>query len=76
MSQVKTGVVVSKKMTKTVVVRVVYRKKHPLYKKMISKARKFKARDEIGVNVQDKVKIAETRPLSKDVRFKVMEVIK
>ena len=57
MQQVKEGIVVSNKMIKTVVV----------------KSKKFKARDERGVKLGQKVKIAEVKPFAKDVRFKVLE---
>ena len=73
MPQVKEGVVISNKMKKTVVVKVNMKVKHPLYKKIIVKSKKFKARDEIGVVVGQKVKIAETKPFSKDVHFKVLK---
>jgi len=73
MPQVKEGVVVSNKMKKTVVVKVNMKVKHPLYKKIIVKSKKFKARDEIGVALGQKVKIAETKPFSKDVHFKVLK---
>ena len=72
MPQVKEGVVVSNKMKKTVVVKVSMKVKHPLYKKIIKRSRKFKARDEIGAAVGQKVKIVETKPFSKDVHFKVV----
>ena len=74
MPQIKTGVVVSNKMQKTVVVKVSTKVKHRLYKKLITKTKKFKAHDEIGVNLGQKVKIIETKPISKDIHFKVMEV--
>ena len=74
MPQIKTGVVVSNKMQKTVVVKVSTKVKHRLYKKLITKTKKFKARDEIGVKIGQKVKIIETKPISKDIHFKVMEV--
>ena len=73
MPQVKEGVVVSNKMKKTVVVKVNMKVKHPLYKKIIVKSKKFKARDEIGVALGQKVKIAETKPFSKGVHFKILE---
>lgn len=73
MPQVKEGVVVSNKMKKTVVVKVNMKVKHPLYKKIIVKSKKFKARDEIGVTVGQKVKIAETKPFSKGVHFKILK---
>jgi len=73
MPQVKEGVVVSAKMKKTVVVKVNMKVKHPLYKKIIVKSKKFKARDETGVAVGQKVKIEETKPISHDVHFKVLK---
>lgn len=74
--QIKTGVVVSTKMEKTPVVEVTTYRKHPLYKKQIKKTTNFKAHDDLGVKVGQKVKIAETRPIAKDVHFKVQEIIK
>ena len=74
--QIKVGTVISGKMSKTIVVKVVNRVKHPLYKKMITKTKNFKAHDELGVQVGQKVKIVETRPIAKDVHFKTLEVIK
>lgn len=76
MSQVKIGEVISNKMQKTVVVKVESKTKHPLYKKIITRTKKIKVRDELGVTVGQKVKISETKPFSKDVHFKVTEVIK
>ena len=73
MAQSKSGKVLSVKMNKTVVVEVHYRVKHPLYKKQISRTKKFKARDEIGVAVGEIVTIVETAPISKTVHFKVAE---
>ena len=73
MPQVKEGVVVSNKMKKTVVVKVNMKVRHPLYKKIIVKSKKFKARDEIGVALGQKVKIIETKPFSKDVHFKILK---
>ena len=73
MPQVKEGVVISNKMKKTVVVKVNMKVRHPLYKKIIVKSKKFKARDEIGVILGQKVKIAETKPFSKDVHFKILK---
>lgn len=70
------GLVVSDKMEKTVVVAVVDKSKHPLYKKTIMKTKKFKAHDENNeCGVGDKVLIAETRPLSKDKRWRVVEIV-
>lgn len=76
MAQIKVGIVESIKMQKTVVVKVESMVKHPLYKKLIKRSKKIKAHDEIGVNIGNKVRIVETRPISKDVNFNVMEVIK
>ena len=73
MPQVKEGVVVSNKMKKTVVVKVNMKVRHTLYKKIIVKSKKFKARDEIGVALGQKVKIVETKPFSKDVHFKILK---
>ena len=68
--------VVSDKMDKTVVVAVVTKVKHPLYKKYITKTKKFKAHDEQNeCRIGDKVKITETRPLSKDKCWRVVEII-
>lgn len=76
MPQTKIGSVVSNKMQKTVVVEVIARIKHPLYKKLIKRTARFKARDEIGTQIGQKVKIVETKPFSKEVHFKVVETIK
>lgn len=76
MALVKVGEVISNKMQKTVVVKVEFKTKHALYKKIITKTKKIKARDDIGVSVGQKIKISETKPFSKDVHFKVLEVIK
>ena len=70
------GTVVSDKMDKTVVVAIQDNVKHPLYKKIIKRTVKFKAHDEeTACGVGDKVKIMETRPLSKDKRWRVTEII-
>ena len=70
------GVVVSNKMDKTVVVLVERLTKHPIYKKYIKKKKKFKAHDkENRCAVGDKVLIVETRPLSKEKRWRVREII-
>jgi small subunit ribosomal protein S17 len=72
----KIGVVVSNKMTKTVVVQVERKVRHPLYQKVMSISKKFKAHDEESLCKEgDKVRIMETRPMSKDKRWVVMEVI-
>lgn len=70
------GVVVSDKMDKTVVVKVDRAVKHSIYLKTIKKSTRFKAHDEGNTcHVGDKVMIEETRPLSKDKRWKVKEII-
>jgi len=70
------GQVVSDKMDKTVVVAVETPRRHPLYKKTIRRAVKYKAHDEKNqCRVGDTVKIVETRPLSKDKRWRVAEII-
>jgi len=76
MSQNKIGIIISDKMEKTVVVKVSTKVKHPLYKKLITKSRNIKAHDELGAKIGETVKIAQTKPYSKSVSFKVMEVIK
>ena len=70
------GTVVSDKMDKTIVVAVVEKFKHPLYKKTVSKTKKFKAHDEQNAcGIGDRVRVMETRPLSKDKRWRVVEII-
>lgn len=70
------GKVVSDKMDKTVVVAVETKVKHPLYKKIITRTYKLKAHDENNdCNIGDKVKVMETRPLSKDKRWRVVEIV-
>ena len=70
------GMVVSDKMDKTIVVAVVTKVKHPLYKKYITRTKKFKAHDELNqCVVGDKVEIAETRPLSKEKRWRLVKVV-
>lgn len=70
------GIVVSDKMDKTIVVAVSERVKHPLYKKIVNRTKKFKAHDENNAcGIGDKVLIAETRPLSKDKCWRLVEVV-
>ena len=70
------GTVVSDKMDKTVVVAIVDSVRHPLYKKIIKRTVKFKAHDEQNAcGVGDKVEIMETRPLSRDKRWRVSRII-
>ncbi len=68
------GKVVSNKMDKTIVVAIEDHVKHPLYKKIVKKTYKLKAHDENNeCNIGDKVKVMETRPLSKDKRWRLVE---
>ncbi len=72
----RTGKVVSNKMDKTIVVAVVDNVKHPLYKKIVKRTYKLKAHDEQNeCNIGDRVKVMETRPLSKDKRWRLVEII-
>ena len=73
----RTGVVVSAgKMDKTVVVKIVSRVKDPIYKKVVQRSKKFKAHDENNIcGIGDTVRIMETRPLSKDKYFRVVEIV-
>lgn len=76
LGKTRTGLVVSDKMDKTVVVAVETFKRHKLYGRTIRFTKKFKAHDENNeCRMGDKVKIAETRPLSKDKRWRVAEVL-
>ena len=70
------GRVVSDKMDKTVVVAVETKVRHPLYGKTVNRTTKFKAHDENNeAKLNDKVLIMETRPLSKDKRWRVVEIV-
>ncbi len=72
----RTGVVVSDKMDKTIVVAVRDSVRHPLYKKIIKRTVKFKAHDEKNeCGVGDRVQIMETRPLSRDKRWRLVKII-
>ena len=72
----RTGVVVSDKMDKTVVVAVIDNVRHPLYKKIVKRTVKFKAHDETNAcGIGDTVMIMETRPISKDKRWRMVEII-
>lgn len=74
--KVRTGKVVSDKMDKTVVVAVVTTKEHPLYRKRVKHTKKFKAHDEHNeAKIGDVVSIMETRPLSKDKNWRIVEII-
>lgn len=73
----RTGVVVSDKMDKTIVVSIVRKWKHPRYGKMVKSSKKYKAHDEQNAAKQgDMVLITETRPISKDKRWRLVEVVK
>ncbi len=70
------GKVVSDKMDKTIVVAIETSVKHPLYKKIVKRTYKLKAHDENNeCSVGDKVKVMETRPLSKDKRWRLVEIV-
>lgn len=70
------GMVVSDKMDKTIVVSIQDNVKHPLYKKIVKKTIKFKAHDENNeCGIGDRVEIMETRPLSKDKRWRLVKII-
>ena len=70
------GKVVSDKMEKTIVVAVETKVKHPLYGKIINKTTRFKAHDENNdAKINDRVLIMETRPLSKDKRWRLVEIV-
>ena len=70
------GTVISDKMDKTVVVAVIDNVRHPLYKKIVKRTVKFKAHDEQNAcGIGDTVMIMETRPISKDKRWRVVEII-
>ena len=72
----RTGLVVSDKMQKTVVVAIERRVPHPIYGKMITRTKRLKAHDEENsAKVGDTVRIVETRPLSKDKRWRVVEIM-
>lgn len=74
--KVKIGTVVSDKMQKTIVVAVEGRKKHPLYGKILKVTNKFKVHDEgNNANINDKVLIMETRPMSKQKRWRLVEIL-
>ena len=70
------GEAVSDKMDKTIVVAIKTKVRHPLYGKMVNRTRKFKAHDENNeCGIGDTVKIMETRPLSKDKRWRLVEIV-
>lgn len=72
----RTGKVTSNKMDKTIVVAIENHVKHPLYKKIVKKTYKLKAHDENNeCNIGDTVKVMETKPISKDKRWRLVEII-
>ena len=72
----RTGKVTSNKMDKTIVVAIENHVKHPLYEKIVKKTYKLKAHDEKNeCNIGDTVKVMETRPLSKDKRWRLVEIV-
>ncbi len=74
--KVRVGKVISDKMDKTVVVAISDRVAHPLYKKIVGRTYKLKAHDEMNeCGIGDTVKVMETRPLSKDKRWRVVEIV-
>jgi small subunit ribosomal protein S17 len=74
--KMRVGLVVSDKMEKTVVVQINRRMPHPQYGKMVTRTRKLKAHDEENsAKLGDTVRIMETRPLSKDKRWRVVEIV-
>jgi small subunit ribosomal protein S17 len=76
MRKVREGKVVSNKMDKTIVVAIVTKVPHPLYKKVVATTVKFKAHDENNeCSIGDVVEIAETRPLSKDKHFRLVRIV-
>ena len=76
MRKSRVGEVISDRMDKTVVVRVQTLKEHPRYKKVIRQSSRFKAHDEQNqCKVGDRVRITETRPLSHDKRWRVVEIV-
>ena len=76
MRKTRVGVVVSDKMDKTITIAVKYRVRHPLYGKIMNRTNKLKAHDEFNqCGVGDRVRVMETRPLSKDKRWRLVEIV-
>ena len=74
--KVRTGKVTSNKMDKTIVVAIEEHVKHPLYKKVVKRTYKLKAHDEKNeCSIGDTVRVMETRPLSKDKRWRLVEIV-
>jgi len=70
------GVVTSNKMTKTVVVEITRKFRHPLYRKVVHSSKRVKAHDEIGCQIGDEVQIVESHPISADKRWVVEKIVK
>ena len=76
MRKTRVGVVVSDKMDKTITIAVKYRVRHPLYEKIVNRTTKIKAHDENNeCRIGDTVRVMETRPLSHDKRWRLVEII-
>ena len=73
--KVRTGVVSSDKMTRTVTVEIVRRYAHPVYNKQVTRTKKVKAHDELGAKAGDTVRIMETRPIARTVNWRVTEIL-
>jgi small subunit ribosomal protein S17 len=73
--KIRQGVVTSDKMEKTATVSLVRRYAHPVYGKQVTRTKKVKARNDQGAKVGDTVRIMETRPLAKTVRWRVIEIV-
>ena len=73
--KVRTGLVTSDKMEKTVTVEIVRRYAHPVYNKQVTRTKKFKARNDLGARAGDTVRIMETRPIAKTVNWRVTEIV-
>jgi small subunit ribosomal protein S17 len=73
--KVREGIVVSNKMQKTVVVEIERQVPHPIYGKIVLRSNKFKAHDESSCSVGDKVEIMETRPISREKRWRVVRIL-
>ena len=76
MRKTRVGIVVSDKMDKTITIAVKYRVRHPLYGKIMNRTTKIKAHDEMNeCGIGDTVRVMETRPLSRDKRWRLVEII-
>ena len=74
--KVRTGVLTSNKMDKSITVAIKWKEKHPIYGKFVNKTKKYHAHDENNeCNIGDTVKIMETRPLSKTKRWRLVQII-